>query len=355
MKAALLIGGKAERLRPLTTGRPKAMVPLLGQPFLGIQLELLREAGFTDIVLCHASLPRRMAPFFGDGRDFGVHLTWSLESRQLGTGGALGLARSHLTEPFLCLNGDVLTDLDLRGLVAAREKDQAILSLAVTRVEDASSFGAIRIGPGASREVRGFHEKSASTGDPGDVNLGAYAMTPEIFDLIPENRPVSLEAEVFPAAIGGNRRVTAFRHDGYFADIGTPGRYLEVHRDALVGRIRIPGIGKPNPGGMIVDATARVHNEARLLGPGFLGTGARVAARATIGPGTVLGPRVRVEEDATIEDSVLWSDARIGEGALVRRSILGTGAFVGPGARVIGAALGDKSAIPAQSGIPWDC
>ncbi len=354
MKAVLLIGGKAERLRPLTTGRPKAMTPLMAQPFLRTQIELLRTAGITDIVLCHASVPRRMAAAFGDGHALGVHLTWSLESRPLGTGGALGLTRSRLTEPFVCLNGDILTDLDIPGLMAAREASGAMLTLAVTRVDDASSYGTVRIEAGPGPMVSGFDEKVATGGSPGDVNVGVYAMTPEIFDLIPPDQPVSLETQVFPAAVSGNHRVTAFQHRGYFADIGTPSRYLRVHRDVLAGRMRIPGMAKPNPGGLIVDSTATVHPTARLIGPGLLGPGVRVGARATLGPGAVLGRRVRVEKEAVVADSVLWADTRVGEGAVVRHSILCANTFIGPGARVDRATLGDKSTIAAASALPCE-
>ncbi len=350
MKAVLLIGGKAERMRPLTSGRPKAMTPLMAQPFLRTQIELLRVAGITDIVLCHAATPRRMAAVFGDGQSLGARLTWSIESRPLGTGGALGLARSRLAEPFVCLNGDILTDLDIRGLADAREAAGPMLTLAVTRVRDASSYGTVRTGSGST--VIGFDEKAAAAGSPGDISLGAYAMTPEIFDLIPPDRPVSLETEVFPAAVAsGRRRVTAFRHEGYFTDVGVPARYLQAHRDVLAGRMRIPGMAKPNPGGLIVHPTAAVHPTARLIGPGLLGPGARVAAAATLGPGTVLGRRVRVEKGAVVEDSVLWADTRVGEGAVVRHSVLCANAFIGPDARVERAILGDKSTIAASSAL----
>ncbi len=347
-----MIGGKAERLRPLTSERPKAMTPLLAQPFLRAQMEMLRAAGCVEIVLCHASRPRRMAAAFGDGSGLGVQVSWSIEDRPLGTGGALGHARSLLTEPFWCLNGDVLTDLDVAGLAAAREASGAALTLAVTRAPDASAYGTVRLAGG--NEVAGFKEKAAVRGAAGDVSVGAYAMTPEVLDLIPPGRPCSLETEVFPAAVAGPLKVTAFRHAGYFTDIGTVPRYLQAHRDALAGRVRVPGVRKPNPGGMIVDPSAVVHPSARLVGPGLLGPKARVGAGAVIGPGAVLGRRVRVEAGARVEDSVLWADARVSAAATVRESVLCANVFVGAGARVFRAALGDKSVVAADSAAPWD-
>ena len=355
MKAVILIGGKALRLRPLTVRRPKAIVPLLSRPFLATQLELLRAAGITDIILCLASLPRRVEATFGDGTSFGVSLRYAVEPEPLGTGGALGHVRSLLREPFVCLNGDVLTDLDIAALARAHESAGALLTLSLAAVGDASSYGMVRTEEspdhGPPRVVE-FAEKSSGPG-PGDISVGVYAMTPEIFEFIPREAAASLERDVFPAAVAAGRRLAAYRHAGYFADIGVLSRYRAAHRDALEGRIRIPGVGTPNPGGVIVDETASVHPQARLVGPAFVGPAAQVRKGAEVGPYAVLGRRVRVETNARVEDSILWSDTRISEGAEVSRVIVGASGFVGPGARLRDAVLGDKSTVAGYSAVPW--
>lgn len=355
MKAVILMGGKGLRLRPLTVRRSKAIVPILARPFLATQLELLRAAGVTEVVLCIASVTARVERAFGDGSAYGISLTYSAEGHPRGTGGALGKIRAQLTEPFLCLNGDVLTDLPAAELVEAHRAGEALLTLSVTPVEDASVYGRVETepatAPGAPLRVTGFSEKTPAAG-PGDINAGVYAMSPALLDLIPKGREVSLEHEVFPAAIESGRAVAAYRHHGYFCDIGTPARYHRAHRDALDGRIRIPGVPPPNPGGVIVEQDAVVHPEAQLLGPSFVGPGAQVRAGARIGPYAVLGRRVSVEAGAQVEDSVLWADVRVSEGAAVRRSIFGLGGFVGPGARVEDAVFGDKSTVAGYSRLP---
>lgn len=356
MKAVILMGGKGIRLRPLTARRSKAVVPLLARPFLATQLDLLRRAGITEAVLCIASVTQRVARSLGDGSDYGISLTYAPERRPLGTGGALGNIRPQLTEPFLCLNGDVLTDLPARELIAAHEAAGAMLTLSLTEVEDASAYGRVATEPAGDPEapprVVGFAEKSDEPG-PGDINAGFYAMTPEILDLIPEGQPVSLETEVFPQAIASGKPVAAYRHTGYFRDIGSPTRYLEAHRDALDGRISVPGAPPPNPGGVIVDRDASIDPEARLIGPSFIGPGAQVRAGARIGPYAVLGRRVRVEANAQVEHSVLWADVRVSENARVSHSIIGLSGFVGPAAQVEDALLGDKSTVAGFSRLPW--
>lgn len=352
MKAVILAGGKALRLRPLTWRRAKAVVPVLGRPFLVSPIELLRSAGVTDIALALASAPRRIRTAFGDGSAHRVSLEYSVEAEPMGTGGALGRLRSRLHSTFLCLNGDILTDLDIGGLIEAHDRAGALLTLAVTRVRDAGGFGAVSVEPreGGLR-VAGFEEKG--TRGPGWISVGIYAMEPEVFDSIPEGRPVSLEHEVFPAAVAasgsGGPPVAAFAHEGYFSDIGVLDRYRAVHRDALDGRIRIPGVGGPNPGGLFLGADPRIHPEARVTGPSFIGSGAIIRPGATVGPYAVLGPRVRIGAGASVTDSVLWAHARVGQDAVVEGAVLAESCFVGPGARVTGGVLGDKSVVSAWS------
>lgn len=354
MKAVILIGGKALRLRPLTYRRPKAIVPLLTRPFLVTQFELLRRAGISDVILCLASLPRRIEATFGDGNAFGVSLRYSVEPEPLGTGGAIGHVRSLLDERFVCLNGDVLTDLDVRALVRSHESARATLTLALSGVADASAFGVVKTAPaedGEPERVVAFTEKPGASG-PAEISVGAYVMEPDIFEFVPGQRPSSLEHEVFPAVVAAGRRVGVHRHSGYFTDIGVLSRYRQAHRDALEGKIRIPGVGRPNPGGVIVDETASVHAAARLIGPALVGPEAQVREGARIGPYTVLGRRVRIEAGARVEDSILWADTRVSEEAVVSGSILGVSGFVGPGARLAGAVLGDKSTVAAYSAVP---
>ena len=353
VQAVILVGGRGARLRPLTDRRPKAVVPILGQPFLATQFDLLRRAGIRDVTLCLGHLPRRIRPMFGDGAAFGLSLRYAVEPQPLGTGGALGRLRARLRKPFLCMNGDVLWNLDFRALAETHRTSAAALTLALTRVRDAAAYGRVATCEqhGLAR-VTAFEEKTPEAG-AADISLGAYFMDPDIFDFIPRGKAVSLERDVFPEVIRSGRRVAAHRHDGYFLDIGVISRYRQAHRDALDGRIRIHGVGPANPGGVIVGKTASIHPEAELSGPAYVGDGAVVRARARIGPYAVLGRRALVEEGAAVEDAILWAGTRVGPGAAVRQAVVGAAGFVGREAVVEGVILGDKSVVPGFSRIPW--
>src|SRR5437588_9696374 len=117
MKAVVMAGGEGSRLRPLTIGHPKPMVPVVGKPVMEHILELLRQHGITDIVVTLQYLPGVIQDFFGDGSAFGVNLNYSVEDRPLGTAGSVKLAMEYLDDTFLVISGDAITDLDLTAVI----------------------------------------------------------------------------------------------------------------------------------------------------------------------------------------------------------------------------------------------
>jgi mannose-1-phosphate guanylyltransferase len=140
-------------------------------------------------------------------------------------------------------------------------------------------------------------------------------------------------------------------HRGYWIDIGTPEKYLKVHRDILSRVLPFEGF-HPNAGGTYVDPEATVEPGSRLTGPAYIGAGSVVKSRAVVEPYAVVGPNCRIEEGATVSDSVLWSNVRIGEEARVDGALLGRSAHIGHHAIVDrGVVLGDKSVITDYSRI----
>lgn len=151
-EAVLLVGGKGTRLQPLTLTTPKPMVPAAGVPFLAHQLARARDAGVRHVVLATSYLAEVFEPCFGDGSAHGLRLTYVTEDVPLGTGGAVRAAADALTsgpaDPVLVLNGDILSGLDLRGLLHRHERAGADVTLHLTRAEDPRAFGLVPTGPG---------------------------------------------------------------------------------------------------------------------------------------------------------------------------------------------------------------
>src|SRR5881409_3781319 len=117
MQALILAGGKGTRLRPLTVYTPKPIVPLVNRPFLLYQIEILRNAGITDITLSLSYQPDKIEHLLGSGAEFGVNLRYVTEPMPMGTGGAYKFAADSIGETTIVFNGDILTDLDIGKLI----------------------------------------------------------------------------------------------------------------------------------------------------------------------------------------------------------------------------------------------
>jgi mannose-1-phosphate guanylyltransferase len=328
MQAIVLVGGEGTRLRPLTSDVPKPALTLVDRPFLGYMIEWLGAHGVTEAVLACGFLPDVLREALGDDSHCGVRLTYVTEPDRRGTAGAIRFAADalgdRLEDRFLALNGDVLTDLDLSALVAAHEERGARATIGLHPVEDSAAYGLVSAD--ADGEVTEFVEK---TGEPvpGEINAGAYCLERSVLDLIPPDREVSIEREVFPRLIGEG--LGALRLDGYWMDIGTPERYLQATWDILEGR---------------------VETRVRPTAPGlFVGAGARVEEGATVGPRAVISPGCRVAAGARVTGSVLLEGCSVGPGATVAGSVLAARVSVAAEAELAGAIVGSDEMVSAGS------
>lgn len=344
MSAVILAGGKGTRLRPLTLNTPKPIVPILTRPFLSLQIELLQRTGIEHIVLSLSYQPRRIEELFGDGGELGVRIDYTMEPEPLGTAGAVKNAESLLRERIVVFNGDVLSDLDLAEVLHFHESSGAKATIVLTPVDNPSAYGLVETEDDG--RVRRFLEKPSYDEITCDtINAGVYVLDPELLRYIPKGTNYSFERGFFPALLRDSVPFFAYVHRGYWIDIGTPEKYLKVHRDILRGSLPFEGF-IPNAGGTFVDPSATVESGAKLTGPAFIGEGAVVKAKAAIESFAVIGPNCRIEEGASVGDSVLWSNVRIGAEASVRGALVGRNAHIGHHAVVRGGVvLGDKSVL----------
>jgi mannose-1-phosphate guanylyltransferase len=339
VQAVILVGGEGTRLRPLTSTMPKPVAPLVDRPFMAYMLEWLARHGVDDVVMACGFLPTLLREALGDGARYGVRLTFVEEPEPMGTGGALRYAAEQLPgglgERFLMLNGDVLTDIDVRAQIDQHEATGARATLGLVPVEDPSAYGLVRLA--GDRSVQGFLEKPAPHEIDTDlISAGIYVLEHDVLDLIEPGRNVSIEREVWPALVGEGLYGTA--HAGaYWLDIGTPARYLDGSRDILAGAVRTAVRERLDHNGLARGADCRV--DGHLRGPAVLGDGCVIAEGAVVGPHVALGDRVRIEPGATVEDAVILPDSVVGRGSTVRRAILAAGVQVGPDCRIGGDAV----------------
>ncbi|MGW0789129.1 sugar phosphate nucleotidyltransferase [Streptomyces sp. NPDC002911] len=330
-EAILLVGGKGTRLRPLTVHTPKPMVPAAGVPFLTHQLARARAAGVEHIVLATSYLAEVFEPYFGDGSSLGLSIEYVTEDEPLGTGGAIRNVASRLAsgpdEPVIVFNGDILTGLDIRALVAAHATSGADVSLHLTRVEDPRAFGLVPT-DGTGR-VTAFLEKPQTPEEivTDQINAGAYVFRRSVIDTVPAGRPVSVERETFPGLLAAGAHLQGMVDSTYWLDLGTPQAFIRGSADLVLGRAPSPAV-PGRCGDRLVLPTASVAADAKLTGGTVIGEGALVGEGARISGSTVLDGAV-VEPGAVVTDSLVGSGARIGSRSVLTGAVIGDGAQVG--------------------------
>ncbi len=234
MQAVILVGGQGTRLRPLTSTVPKPVVRLVDRPFIAFMLEWLRGHGIDDVIMSCGFLADGVRKVLGDGSRMGIRLRFVEEPDPRGTAGALKLAEPMLDERFLMLNGDVLTDIDLTAQIAQHERSGARATLALVPVADPSAYGLVILRE--DRSVSDFVEKpSADSVESNLISAGAYVLEREILGLVPPERNVSIEREVWPLLIDDG--LYGYPSESYWLDIGTPARYLQGTFDILAGNV----------------------------------------------------------------------------------------------------------------------
>jgi NDP-sugar pyrophosphorylase family protein len=352
MKAILLAGGKGTRLRPLTIHTPKPIVPIFDRPFLHYQLDLLKHvAEIDEVILSLNYQPRRIEEIFGDGSQSGLAIKYVVEPAPLGTAGAIRYAGESLRESVVVFNGDVLTEVDLAAVIALHRERKARATIVLTPVENPTAYGLVET------DQRGNIKRFLEKPKPDEItcntiNAGIYVLEPDTFDRIPKDTPWSIERSFFPSLIERGETFVAYVYRGYWIDIGTPDKYMQVHRDIMDGRYTAYKAPPSNggPPNAWINHGARIEAGVAVEGPCFVDEGAVVKTGARIGPYSVVGRQCHIEEHAIIERSILWANSRISQEATVRRSILGRHCHIGRSATIEdGVVLGDKSVVTDHS------
>jgi mannose-1-phosphate guanylyltransferase len=362
LPAVILVGGQGTRLRPLTERIRKDMLPLVDRPLLAFTFEHLRRYGVRWGIVSCGYLPTQIKEHFGES--YGdLELTYRVEEEPLGTAGGIAFAAKGIDQTFFALNGDSLRDADLGEIVRFHRETGAKATILLTPVADPSRYGLVRLGNDG--RVSTFLEKPRPEEiDTNLINAGLYVLEPDVLELIPSGRPVSIERDVFPR-LAEEGSVFGIALDGYWLDVGTPDSYLQAHRDVLERSFATEIGDALGADFTLVDPSANVHPGARLVPPVYVGPGATVADGARAGSLAVIGAGSRLERGCLVENavvggrtvigaatavvgSVVGDDARVGEGCEIRNL-----AVVGPGAKLgRGNALDHGLRIGADQEIP---
>lgn len=300
MQAMILAAGHGKRLLPLTERRPKCLMPVANRPLLGLWFGRLVSLEVDKVVINTHHLADQVKRWLVKLRPAMMEVLTSHEPELLGTGGGLVKARTLLGEtPFLLVNADVLCTADLFPLMRSLENTGAV---AVLGLVDDKRFNTVAVSP--QGKVLGF---KGDQGIPADALWRTYsglaAISPRLLDFLPPSGYSSL-VEGLRAAIQAGELVAGASLDGFWDDLGTPQRLLEVHRLlAFTPPPNLRHLRFREP--VLVANEAHVHPEAKVEGFVALDRGARI------------------EAGARVKDSVLFAGARVAEGAVVQDAILG--------------------------------
>jgi len=223
--AVIMAGGEGRRLRPLTENVPKPMLPIEGRPLLERIIEQLRDGGVTEITLCLRYLADVIIDHFGDGSRFGVSISYTRETAPMGTGGALSMIERP-GGPIIVMNGDILTDVSLSGLLRFHQEHEASITLGVRRIDFQPSFGVVET---SGVDVVTIRERPVMHYF---ANAGLYLLTPETWDFIPPNTAFDMPDLVL-RALDAQRRVISFPVGEDWVDIGEHATYARFGGDTV--------------------------------------------------------------------------------------------------------------------------
>src|SRR6185437_8412495 len=281
--------------------------------------------GVDEAVLSLGYMPDAFLEAYPDGRAAGVALTYAVEPEPLDTAGAVRFAADFagVDETFVVVNGDVLTDLDLTGLIAFHRNRGAEGTIALHPVADPSAFGVVPTDEDG--HVTAFVEKPPRDEAPtNEINAGTYVLEPSVLGRIPEGGRVSIERETFPAMVRDGR-LYARSDDGYWLDTGTPSAFLQANFDYVNrkrGTVVAPGLADRG-NGVLLEGQSEVEGEV-------------------VGPSVLFADCV-VESGARVERCVLGRGCVVVAGALVSDSVLMDGCHVAADAKVVGSVMGPRS------------
>lgn len=239
MKAYILSAGLGTRLYPATHTIPKVMLPIDDRPLLWYQIQLAKFYGFDQIMINLHKNSDKITNYLGDGKNFGVSISYAYEKKLLGTAGSVKAAEKFFNnETFLVMYGDTLRMTNLKKLLEFHKKKKSICTVALYQTNEPWTQGIIEIDK--NHKVVSFVEKPKKGEERSNLsNAGVLILEPAIFVYIRPNKFADFGVDVLPNLIK-SEKVFATETDDYIQDIGTPERYVKAKKDFEKGKIKFP-------------------------------------------------------------------------------------------------------------------
>ncbi len=337
MKAFLLAAGEGTRMRPLTSNRPKPLLPVAGKPFLEHALERLKTSGIDSATILIGWRGRRLMEYFGHGESLGLALDYAEQEVLEGTGAAVALAEGHVGSRFLCMNGDVIFHEGDLGDMVREHGSSGTTVVAISKVERPELFGSVRMD---EDRLTGIEEKPSSATSPW-VNAGMYLLNDSIFELIrktPKSPRGEYEITDTLKLLLEKEDVLVHRLKGPWLDVGYPWDLLKANEVLLAGLKReLKGEveeGAVLKGPVKVAQGAVVRSGAYVEGPAYLDEKSVVGPNCFLRPSTYIAEGCVVGNACEVKNSIVMKHSHIPHQNYVGDSIIGEGCNLGSGTKV---------------------
>ncbi len=350
LKAVILVGGPGLRLRPLTEDRPKSVVPVLNRPAMEHTFVYLRQYGIEDIILAMNYLPDIIKDYFGDGSRCGIRLTYCLEKEPLGTAGAVKNAAAYLDGTLLVMNGDTFTDLNLADMLIFHKEKKARATISLTWVDDPSAFGVVETN--SRQKVKRFIEKPPLAEVTTHwINAGTYILEPEVLQRIPANTHYMFERGLFPSLLEAGEPVYGYPYQGFWLDMGSPGKYFSLNMDLLMSKVRIPLISPVEwvKYGISYGTDVTLDPSASIMPPVIIGDGCRIGSGVRIKGPVIMGRDCRLDDGVVVENAILWDNIIIGANARLAHCIVSSRAVIDGSRDVVDCIVTPSHTVPLPS------
>jgi mannose-1-phosphate guanylyltransferase len=227
VKAVILAGGLGTRLLPLTKKTPKPMLLLGKKPILEHLIDWNKKNGVKSIVLCVSHLRKTIEDYFEDGKRFGVNIEYAISNKPLATAGQLKTAEEFIDDTFVCMYGDSIFNFSLRNMIKQHKTKKAFVTMGLNEYKTNLEYGVISTSK--TGKVLSWEEKPEIKAN---VNMGCYVMEPNVFSLIPKNKPYGMD-DVIKRAMSKKKLVIGFITKNGFTDIGNKESYKQATQNYI--------------------------------------------------------------------------------------------------------------------------
>jgi UDP-N-acetylglucosamine diphosphorylase/glucosamine-1-phosphate N-acetyltransferase len=343
LKAVILAAGEGNRMRPLTSNRPKVMLPIANKPILEHLIIEVKEAGIGDFIFVVGYCDEQVRNYFGKGVKWGVNIAYSEQRKQLGTADAIRMVEGMVAENFLVINGDVVVSRkDIKKLLKKRHN-----TMSVIEVKDPRGLGMVEL---SGVRVVNIYEKTAQ---PPTLmaNAGLYLFTPEVFDAVArtEKSPrgeyeITDSLKILMSAKSGLH----YQRLQSWLDLSYPWDILTANESMLAG-LKTQNLGTVEEnvvlkGAVAIGKDTVIKSGAYIEGPVIIGDECEIGPNCYIRPATAIGDDCHVGAAVEVKNSVIMKDTKIPHLNYVGDSIIGEGCNLGAGTKIANLRL-DKQRI----------